>query len=396
MASRKKSARSDTGRARRATPRAGGDAVRLGAGRQLPPLVFVTQREKLVDNVGRDEADEFLRAVGAGHRLIELTAAEASSADAAAGRVRRELQGGQRPRGVVLLGGYDVVPAARVDCLPERLARRVERLQEDDEFIVWSDDIYGDLERDWLPELPVSRIPDGKSARLMRSALSAGPANAPEPRRGLRNVARPFADGIFEMLSGTEPLLQSLPTRSDQVPAYSLDGERVYLVLHGTDTNATLFWGETGGNGGAWPVAMKMKDVPARKGAVVFTGCCWGALIVLPKAVDVERTTILVHRDADSSIALKFLLEGAWAFVGCTGLHWSPSDAPYQYYAGPLHQEFWRLYNDDRKPPAEALFLAKLDYQSKIPHPHRRRGDSWEEAVEFKTLRQYTCLGLGW
>jgi hypothetical protein len=352
--------------------------------------VFVTQREALVDNVGRDEADEFLRAVGAGHRLIELTAAEARSADAAARRVRRELQGGQRPRGVVLLGGYDVVPAERLDCLPGRLAGIPDREQDDDEFIVWSDDVYGDLEGDWLPELPVSRIPDGKSARLMRSALSAGPANAQEPRRGLRNVERPFADGIYETLPGRKPILQSQPTRSDQVPAYSLDGERVYLVLHGSASNARRFWGEKGDD---WVLAMKMKDVPARKGTVVLAGCCWGALIVHPEAVQVDRTTELVHRAPDSSIALKFLLQGAWAFVGCTGTHWSPADAPYRYNSGPLHQEFWRLYNAGT-PPAEALFLAKLDYQTNIPH--RRRRDPWWEALEFKTLRQHTCLGLGW
>jgi hypothetical protein len=388
MANRKKSTRSDTGRATRATPRAGEAGVQLGGGRPLPPLVFVTQRKKLVDKIGRDAADDILRAVGAPHRLIELTAAEAASAARAAARVRRELQGGQRPRGVVLLGGYDVVPAARVDCLPDRLAGHVPRGEDLDHFIVWSDDIYGDLEGDRLPELPVSRIPDGRSAELMRNAISASPANAPDPRRGLRNVDRPYADGIFGALPGTAPLLQSQPTRSDQ--PYSLDGERVYIVLHGSDYHATRFRGESARG---YPVAMTIRNVPARKGTVVFTGCCWGALIVKPKALDVKKTTVLVHRSPDRSIALQFLLKGALAFVGCTGSHWSPREAPYQYLGGPLHQDFWRGYNAGTA-PAEALFRAKLNYQRNIPH--RAEAGRKEEACEFKTLRQYACLGLGW
>jgi hypothetical protein len=379
-----------TGRATRAAPRAGGTGVQLGGGRPLPPLVFVTQRRKLAGKIGRDAADEILRAIVAPHRLIELTAAESASAARAAGRVRRELKRRKRPRGVVLLGGYDVVPAARVDCLPRRLAGHVPRGEDIDHFIVWSDDTYGDLEGDRLPELPVSRIPDGQSARLMRSALSAGRTNAPQPRLGIRNIERPYADGIFGALPGTAALLQSQPTRYNQQPAYSLDGERVYIVLHGSDYHGTRFRGESARG---YPVAMTTRNVPARRGAVVFTGCCWGALIAKPKALDVNKTTVLAHRSPARSIALQFLLQGALAFVGTTGSHWSPTEAPYQYFGGPLHQDFWRGYNSGTA-PAEALFRAKLNYQRNIPH--RRGADRVEEACEFKTLRQYTCLGLGW
>jgi hypothetical protein len=164
----------------------------------------------------------------------------------------------------------------------------------------------------------------------------------------------------------------------------------VYIMLHGSDTNATRYWGE---DGTGYPVAMDIGNVPSRTGAVAFTGCCWGALIVLPKAADVGRNTPIVYRTPDSSIALQFLLKGGLAFVGCTGSHYSPTQAPYQYFGGPMHQFFWQDY-DSGTPPAEALFHAKVKYQSGIPHQGAAGGEG--EAIEFKILRQYTCLGLGW
>jgi hypothetical protein len=43
--------------------------------------------------------------------------------------------------------------------------------------------------------------------------------------------------------------------------------------------------------------------------------------------------------------------------------------------------------------PAEALFSAKKDYISGMPHD---RVKPVEQAVEYKILRAFTCLGLGW
>ena len=94
----------------------------------------------------------------------------------------------------------------------------------------------------------------------------------------------------------------------------------------------------------------------------------------------------------DESIALAFLTRGARAFIGCTGSHYSPTVKPYGYFGGPMHEAFWRQTYAG-KAPAEALFNAKIEYLKGLPHgqtsvPLR--------AIEFKILRQYTCLGLGW
>ena len=58
------------------------------------------------------------------------------------------------------------------------------------------------------------------------------------------------------------------------------------------------------------------------------------------------------------------------------------------------------LYRKNPKPFREdlpkifALLEAKHAFALGMPHIGRR--GSLEEAIEFKTLRQYTCLGLGW
>ena len=57
-----------------------------------------------------------------------------------------------------------------------------------------------------------------------------------------------------------------------------------------------------------------------------------------------------------------------------------------------MHEAFWRRYNQGA-PPAKALFQAKIDYINGMPHGRSKPNDL---AVEYKILRQYTCLGLGW
>ena len=44
-------------------------------------------------------------------------------------------------------------------------------------------------------------------------------------------------------------------------------------------------------------------------------------------------------------------------------------------------------------PPARALFDAKIAYARDFPHG---RTSTAQEAIEYKILREYTCLGLRW
>jgi hypothetical protein len=57
-----------------------------------------------------------------------------------------------------------------------------------------------------------------------------------------------------------------------------------------------------------------------------------------------------------------------------------------------MHRAFWKHYAAGRA-PARALLDAKIDYIAGMPHG---RQSAAQTAIEFKILRQYTCLGLGW
>ena len=238
---------------------------------------------------------------------------------------------------------------------------------------------------DGLPELPVSRIPDAKSSALVLAALAA-PAGTAADRYGIRNVARPFADRIWRGIPGQAALLVSQPTRATGVNPAQVAAQRVYFMLHGSDADGTRYWGE--GPGGALE-AINVGKLPPRFSGVVLAGCCWGALTCNNRAFEAGPLSM---KTVNASIALSLVAAGAAAFVGSVGTHYSP-DATASFAGGPMHQAFWSNAVAGRRPPAEALFRAKLDYIKGMPHG---RTDAFEIAIERKILNEFTCLGLGW
>ena len=366
--------------------------LRVGAGRDLRALLVLTSRDALADNIGVLQAQHALGAVrAAGLAVIDDLPRGTDDPGGAAGRVRDYARRNPGIRGVILLGGYDVVPSQRVDCLPPDVRSKNTPNDDPDDFVVWSDDVYGELGGDPLPELPVSRIPDGHDARVVFAALSASGPAARAPHGGIRNVMRPFADIVYRGIAGRgAKLLSSKPTMFDDRPPYDLAAERVYLMLHGDYVDGRRFRGE---DGDERPVAMDVTNVPEQSGVVALAGCCWGALPVDQPAGRLGvNEKVIAHKGADGSIALTFLLRGARAFVGCTGAHYSPDVRPYGFYGQPMHEAFWRNYGAG-KPPAEALLGAKREYAGGMPHGRNTPGSL---AIEFKILRTFTCLGLGW
>jgi hypothetical protein len=364
------------------------DNVTIANGRRLPPLLFVTSAANLARNIGETESAQILSALRqAGLDVYDALPPDPSDPLRSAELVRAQLATRPELQGVVLIGGYDAVPPLRLDCLPPALRQTLGQTDDADDFIVWSDDAYGDRDGDHIAELPVSRIPDGKSAHLLRVALGADDAPRSTSRRGVRNVARPFAEPIFQILPGAEPLSVSQPTTADQVPP--LDGDLCYLMLHGDYLDSSRFWGEATPNNRE---AVNVSNVPTPAARIVFTGCCWGALAADQPALRSVPGNVPAAKVAESSMALTFLLAGATAFLGCTGAHYSPTEPPYDYFGGPMHTAFWTGILAG-KPPAQALFDAKIDYISGFPHG---RSSSVQQAIEYKILRQYTCLGLGW
>ena len=379
---------------RRPGPVSGGDRKRaslgfleVGGGRPLPNLLVVTNRQALSENIGAEETSAILAAIRAkGLTLIE-DLPRTRSATEAARIVREQLNRQPEPEGVLILGGYDVVPAHRLDALPTSIRKAVDEDDDPDDFIVWSDEVYGSLDGDTVADIPVSRIPDGKSSKLVFAALRASGRPRGVGRAGIRNVERPFADAIFRILPGKNNLLKSKPTAHDQAPPLVLDGDFIYLMLHGDSRDGTRFWGE-GIQGDR--EAVNLDNLPAVSGPVVFTGCCWGALIVDQLAARASDDRPLASKTPESSIALAFLARGANAFIGCTGAHYSP-EPPFGYYGGPMHEAFWRAHLGGMA-PAAALHEAKRRYAADLPHGQKA---TTSQAIESKILRQYTCLGLG-
>lgn len=373
-------------------PRAAG-GLKLGGGRALPKLLFVTCRPRLERNIGKAEAARVFDTLGRAPaiRVVDLPEAIVS-AERAAAAVRPQLAA-HPAAGVVILGGFDVVPAHRLDVLAAAARQQVEDAglggADADDFIVWSDELYGDRDGDEMPEVPVSRIPDGRRADVVFAALQAKPRPAAR-RFGVRNLKRPFATGVFANVAGVGELLVSEPLTPEEVPTGAATGA-VYYMLHGSARDGTRFWGETAG--GAAYEAVAVENVPAdTPGAVVFTGCCWGALSMSPPAARARPGTPLRPRGPEASIAVAYLKAGAIGFVGCTGSHYSPLAAPFDYFGKPMHDAFWAAVGGGAM-PASALFAAKREFARRMPHG---RTDAFSVAVELKILRQFTCLGLGW
>lgn len=364
--------------------------LNIAAGRSLPELFFVTSKQALAANIGTAETNHLLTSMRS-HNLALYDELPRGSSDPASVAEIVKGQLGQKPgvRGIVIIGGYDVVPSQIRDCLPTSLRQGLPSNEDPDQFAVWSDDIYGLPDAAGMPTLSVSRVPDGKSAQLVFAAIQAKNVPLDNPRTGVRNVARPFAQPIYESLPGTANMLVSKPSVFNQNPTPNLQADRVYFMLHGDYVDSTRFWGEGTTNNSE---AVNISNVPQQSGRVVFAGCCWGALVADTPAGLVEPNRPFGQKSADASIALTFLSNGANAFVGCTGAHYSPTEAPYQYFGGPMHQAFWRAFNAGA-PAAEALLRAKREYSSGIPHGQT---SALSRAIEYKILRQYTCLGLGW
>lgn len=376
---------------------------RLGGGRSLPPLFFITSREALIEHIGQNEADSALRMIAdAGMPLFADLPANLTSALDAVPWTRPELARHPEAAGVVILGNHDVVPSLPLDVLGPTLRGQLEadvpadERDDDDDWTVWNDDQYGCHNGDGYAELPVSRIPDGWSSRLVIAALTASPATQSPTRAGVRNHRRPFADQIFATIPGVPgapgaSMLQSKPGSAARDPRPDLAADRVYLMLHGGEEDGSRFWGELGLL--EYVEAVNVGNVAARPGTIVFAGCCWGALTVEQPAYRAPVDRPPAGRGPRSSVALAFLEAGATAFVGCTGVHYSPRPEPGAFGASaPLHAGFWQRVGANLS-PARALFETKAEYLRLIPTDPDRLVD---QAVGLKTYHQFTCLGLGW
>lgn len=366
-------------------------------GRRLPvPLLVATCLPRLASNVGSEAAARAVNMLReAGATVIENLPDPRSQGAYLASRstVHAALRRDDYV-GVVLLGGPDVVRPALFDTLEPSVRQEIDRLnlpinmRDPDDFIVWSDHPFGDtLDRD----VPVSRIPDGHSPTLLLRAVAAAPSPGLEAF-GLRNRFRPFADHVFRhSIRSVESCLSSSPFSPSKITPSQAGLAGVYLMLHGIDTDPGIFYGEDEDED--FIPAFDLSCLPdSAPGSVIFAGCCWGALTADEIAVRSSTDRPLGQRRASESIPLGYLRRGAAAFIGCTGVHYSPEDSVPDCYGGPMHSHFWDAIREGL-PPALALFQARVKYLKELPHG---REELFDYAVEYKTYHQFTCLGLGW
>jgi hypothetical protein len=204
-------------------------------------------------------------------------------------------------------------------------------------------------------------------------------------------LLRPFASKVSPNFKDNAPLHLSFPTTFQD--KYNLSADYVYFMLHGDAINSREYIGET--KGGQSVQAFQIDNVPNVAGCIVLAGCCWAALTSATPAVYASSNQPISLKGRDESIALRFLANGARAFVGCTGAHYSPdASEPITAAGGSMHINFWKYCLDPSVAgPAEALRRSKSDYLKGMPYLPQVASSA---AVDSKILHQFTCLGLGW
>ncbi len=359
----------------------------IGGGRRLGNLLFVTSLPRLQAQIGIEEASAIGDLVhDSGYTLLTSSA---STAEEIADEVRASVAR-LSPDGIVIIGGYGVIPAFAVDSFPEGLVPSSLRGRDYvDQFWVWSDDPYVDLDRDLFPELPISRIVDGHHAGTCVAQLCSQPAPI-RPMQAIRMHPRPFVDALLEPLSTEPPVVVSDPSSSATFDTAWLSSPFTYLMLHGYHQDGTRFRGEDAADNHI--ELLTVGALPDAVAGTFFTGCCYGALVT-------SRTAHAHHHGGDpisdrtetTSFATALLGRGAHAFVGCTGTHYSPRTTQATSYGAPFHA-FFLEETRAGAPPAVALHRTKRRYFEE----YLSQTDGYELAIGMKILRQYTCLGLGW
>lgn len=236
-------------------------------------------------------------------------------------------------RYIQIIGDHDIVPFAE---LPNNAG---------DGDILYTDDVYADFTGDDVIDVPIARIPDGKSLDLMLKQLDG--ISTPKPGAyGLANSQRPYAGPIMEIFDDAADVYWSLPMTSDDFSVSDVDVEYVYFILHGSKSNTSIWWGDP-----TLPIAFET-NLAACHGTLL-TGCCYGAYIIDKTPAD--------------SICLRFLRSGIKAFVGCTGIHYSPNGDQTDYAGALFHKLFFEYLMAGNK-PSRAFLKAKRAYSEEADY----------------------------
>jgi len=262
---------------------------------------------------------------------------------------------------ILVLGGQGVVPMSQMKNPLSDLKNGTDGADTD---ILYSDDVYGDFDHDTLttPDVPVARIPDGKSFKLMEAQLKGTGA----PASGglvLYNQVRSGAPQVGKVFSAG---------RNDAVPPTkdtTMDpGLRYYFfILHGGPTSD--FWSGDDPSGKGQVVGLRAKNASAT--GIVFSAACYGGYMIDEKA--------------SGDIGLHFLESRSRSYVASTGTSYSWDANQYaEAWAGGLAKLFFQncVAGSD---PLLAYFDAKCAFAAKFANT---------DSTSVKILHEYNYFGL--
>ncbi len=361
--------------------------------KHLEGLLFVTT-DKAKAKFGMADGGEVGKFIG--DRLC-IVPEQPTTVQDAASLVRQKLAD-DTITGVVILGNFEEVPSwamiSTSNKWPQACPRPPGVGPDEDDWWVWSDDLYGDRHNVRMPEIPVSRMPAPLSGGWLRVAPDT-PEAVSTVSIGLRSNEFVFAESVYQLIATREAMWPSPPTAAGRAAGGAppilgpgdLEADQLYLVLHGRSDIGTPFRGED--NVTAVNLTVVGGDWHSR--GLVFAAVCWGALTANAAASSHEGAVVRA-RTSETSIALTLLDHGMNALVGFTALHYIPNDPKDATLGSPLHAYFWQ-HIANGVPPALALFQARILYFNEIP---LIGCEPTLMAKAMKTFWSANCLGLGW
>ncbi len=315
--------------------------------------------------------------------------------------------------GVVIIGSYCSVPSQPLRVLSDDLFLKFEASfqqntsvessnsgRDKDNFIIWSDDFYVDYNGDSFPELPISRIPFDDIESIGKIFKQKSQVNIHSA--GIYNVRRSYSKLIFQKILKTD--LNYFPSslkfeksnfNNLVYQASFFQHSYLYFVLHGKINNPEFYGGDLSSPKNT-KLAIDLDCIPkSLPSTIIFNTACWGALIVDSLARNISPNATIECRTHENSAALKFLYNGASAYIGSTGSHYSPGGKIAECFCigVPMDWYFWENIQKGQ-PPALALFNAKVKFALGIPHNPLLGVVG--KVYELKILFEFTCLGLGW
>jgi hypothetical protein len=385
--------------------------LKLGGGRELPKLLFVTHRERLTQVLDSESVELVFSLIKQANMpsICELPSSAISPSECRT-HVRQCLYAlnNQDPpieiAGVVILGGHSVVPICVRDTLDEntRLALASAALAQnsfpdDENFLVWSDDGYGVIEASHgesksttveFPDFPVSRVPDGGSPELMLNALTKN-IEVCSRNIGLFSAEWNYPNSIFSEL--TNPKSSWLLFDKTTPANLNVNASNAYFVLHGTYLAGTEFFGTQNSS-------FSIDQAINSCSKVFFSAACWGAILVNKTAyqyVSDNKSASFITRTSSDAIALQFIDRGAIGVIGCTAKNIVPSNTVSKFYFSAWMELFFWIGLDIRNSPALSLHIAKKLFILYLQSTLNKKTVK-TVALEMKVYQNFTCLGLGW